>query len=322
MDMRALKYLISLAERGSFTSAAREHFVTQPAVSIALRKLEEELGQRLYHVEGRTVLLTQAGEIALEYARRFSELEMEFSQRMGDLAGLRRGRISLGTIDAASIYVLPEVFSRFRERFAGIEVELEISSTMTLVRKMDAGRLDFVIGTIPEDVGREYEIFPIYSEPLVVIAPPGHALANGAAISVGSLDGHHFISFHEGSITRRIVERALAEKGVRPLIAMAIDSPEAIKHLVSSGLGLAALPRRVVQGELASGVLASIDVEGLRMERRLGLILRSERYISAPARAFLGVMEEVMEVGLPPKLLAGAEGARRPRHGGSPSAKG
>ena len=118
MDIRALKYLLSLAERGSFASAAKEHFVTQPAVSIALRKLEEELGQRLYRIEGRTVLFTQAGEIALEYARRLSKLETEFFQRMGDLEGLRRGRISLGTIDAASIYVLPEVFSRFRERFA------------------------------------------------------------------------------------------------------------------------------------------------------------------------------------------------------------
>jgi DNA-binding transcriptional LysR family regulator len=292
MDIRVLKYLLSLAERGSFTSAAKEHFVTQPAVSIALRKLEEELGQRLYRIEGRTVLFTQAGEIALEYAKRLSGLEAELFQRMSDLAGLRRGRISLGTIDAASIYVLPEVFSLFRERFAGIEVKLEISSTMILVQKMDAGQLDLVIGTIPEDVGGEYEIFPIYSEPLIVIAPPGHALADGRVVSAASLSGHPFISFHEGSITRRIVERALAENGVTPLLAMAIDSPEAIKHLVSSGLGLAVLPRRVVQGELGAGRLAAIDVEGLRMERKLGLILRSERYISATARAFLGVMDE------------------------------
>ena len=101
-------------------------------------------------------------------------------------------------------------------------------------------------------------------------------------------------------------------KGVSPLIAMAIDSPEAIKHLVSSGLGLSALPERVVQGELRSGSLASIEVEGLRMERRLGLIIRSERYISATARAFLGVMDEVMEVGLPPRLLQREEGTRGP----------
>lgn len=312
MDIRALKYLLSLAERGSFTSAAKEHFVTQPAVSIALRKLEEELGQRLYHIEGRTVLFTQAGEIALEYARRLSKLETEFFQRMGDLEGLRRGRISLGTIDAASIYVLPEVFSRFRERFAGIEVKLEISSTMILVEKMDAGQLDLVIGTIPADAGREYEIFPIYSEPLLVIAPPGHPLADGAEVSAGSLTGHPFISFHEGSITRLIVERALAEKGVTPVNAMAIDSPEAIKHLVSSGLGLAVLPRRVVQGELGEGSLVALNVKGLRIERKLGLILRSEHYISATARAFLGVMDEVMEVGLPPRLLEQDEGMRRP----------
>ncbi len=310
MELRALKYLLSLSERGSVTAAAREHFVTQPAVSIALRKLETELGQRLYHIEGRTVLFTEAGEIALGYAERFSRLEAELFERMGDLAGLRRGRISLGTIDAASIYVLPEVFSRFRERFAGIEVKLEISSTMILVRKMDAGQLDLVIGTIPKRMEGGYDVFPIYSEPLVVIAPSGHPLAGGAPVPPGSLAGHPFISFHEGSITRNIVEHALAGLGVNPHIAMAIDSPEAIKRLVSSGLGLAALPRRVVQGELKAGGLAAIDIEGLRMERRLGLIIRSERYISATARAFLGVMEEVMEVGLPARLLEREEGAR------------
>jgi len=310
MELRALKYLLSLAERGSVTAAAKEHFVTQPAVSIALRKLETELGQRLYRIEGRAVLFTEAGEIVLEYAKRLSGLESELFQRMGDLAGLRRGRISLGTIDAASIYVLPEVFSRFRERFAGIEVKLEISSTMVLVRKMDAGQLDLVIGTIPENAEGGYEVFPIYSEPLVVIAPPGHPLANGAPVPAASLAGHPFISFHEESITRRIVEHAFAGLGVSPHIAMAIDSPEAIKRLVSSGLGLAALPRRVVQGELRTGGLAAIEVEGLRMERRLGLILRSKRYISTTARAFLGVMDEVMEVGLPERLLGLERGAR------------
>lgn len=314
MDMRALKYLLSLAERGSFTSAAREHFVTQPAVSIALRKLEEELGQRLYRIEGRTVVFTQAGEIALEYARRLSNIETELFQRMGDLEGLRRGRVSLGTIDAASIYVLPEVFSRFRERYTGIEVKLEISSTMILVNKMDAGQLDLVIGTVPIDAGEEYEIFPVFSEQLIVIAPPGHSLAYRGTVPASSLAGHPFISFHEGSITRRIVERALDERGVSPLIAMAIDSPEAIKHLVSSGLGLAVLPRRVVRDELEKGSLAAIDVNGLSIERKLGLILRSGQYISATARAFLGVMDRVMDVHLPSRLLERDEKVRG--HGG------
>lgn len=303
MDIRALKYLLSLAEQGSFTRAAKEHFVTQPAVSIALRKLEDELGQRLYRIEGRTVLFTHAGEIALDYARRLSNLESELFQRMGDLGELRKGRISLGTIDAASIYVLPEVFSLFRERYAGIDVKLEISSTMILVEKMDSGQLDLVIGTIPVGGEREHEIFPIFSESLLVIAPPGHPLVGHGAISAGRLSGHPFISFHEGSITRRIVERVFAEKGVDPAITMAIDNPEAIKRLVSSGLGLAVLPRRVVQGELAEGTLAALDVKGLRIERNLGLILRSEQYISATAKAFLGVLDEVMGVGLPPRLL-------------------
>jgi DNA-binding transcriptional LysR family regulator len=318
MELRALKYLLSISERGSFTAAAHDHFVTQPAVSIALRKLEQELGQRLYLIEGRTVSFTTAGRITLDYAARISELESELLQQMHDLSGLKKGRIALGTIDAASIYVLPEVFSRFRERYPGIEITLEISSTMPLVGKLGNGLLDLVIGTIPFAAEEGFEVFPIYSEPLLVIAPFEHPLAGRAVIDPAVLSSYPFISFHEGSITRRIVEDAFADKGVRPVIAMAIDSPEAIKNLVAAGLGLAVLPRRAVQSELDSKSIVDLKIRGLRLERKLGLILRPGRYLSATARAFLGVLEEVMRVGLPRRLLI-REVSRGRRGGGSGS---
>ena len=302
MEIRKLKYILSLAELGSFTAAAKAHFVTQPAVSIALKKLERELGQQLYRIEGRSVIFTPAGETLIDYARRMVDLEGELLRRMSDLEGLRRGKVTVGTIDAASIYVLPDVFSRFHDIYPGIEIKLEISSTVPLVEKLKAGELDLVVGTIPVTEAEGLDIIPIYSEPLLVIAPVSNPLAGRAAIGPESLSGQSFIFFHEGSMTRAIVERAFEECGVAPRVAMAIDSPEAIKNLVSSGLGMSVLPERIVRDDIEKGEIVALNVEGFHLERHLGLILQPGRYRSVTVRAFLDVMEEEMELPFPAGL--------------------
>lgn len=310
MEFRALKYLLSLSERGSITAAARDHYVTQPAVSIQLRKLQEELGAVLFEVRGRTVCFTRAGEIAVEYARRISELDGELHRELADLEELRRGRIALGTIDAASIYVLPSVYSRFQGLYPGIDIHLEVAATVPLLRKLRGGEIDCLVGTLPVDESDDLEVFPIFDESLVVIAPPGHPLARRRRITAGDLARHDFISFHEESITRRIIERVLVGKGVTPKISMAIDSPEAIKNLVSSGIGLAILPERAVRDEIADGRVVPLRIAGLAFRRTLGLFVPVRRYLSRPVRAFLGVMEEMLDVELPGRLVLPGAGRR------------
>ncbi|HUV35768.1 MAG TPA: LysR family transcriptional regulator [Patescibacteria group bacterium] len=303
MEFRSLKYLLSLSERGSFTAAAKDHYVTQPAVSIQLRKLQDELGTVLFEVRGRDVHFTRAGEIVLEYARRFSELDGEMHRKLADLEELRSGRIALGTIDAASIYVLPDVYSHFQRHYPGIDIHIEIAATVPLLRKLREGEIDCLVGTLPVEESDDLEVFPIYDESLVVIAPPGHPLARRRRLTAGDLARHAFISFREESITRRIIERVLVGKGVTPKISMAIDSPEAIKNLVSSGIGLAILPERAVRDEIADGRVVPLRITGLAFTRTLGLIVPARRYLSRPVRAFLGVLGELLDVQLPRRLV-------------------
>jgi len=302
MEIRTLKYLVSLSERGSFTAAAREHFVTQPAVSIQLRKLQDELGVVLFEVQGRTVSFTRAGKIILGYAKKLLSLERELLREIRDLTALEKGNIALGTIDAASIYVLPKIFSRFRELYPGIDVHLMISSTGPLLEELRIGRLDVVVGTLPVDDAHDVEIFPIFKEELVLIAPPGHPLAERGNVEPEALSEHPFISFHEGSITRKIIERTLLGRGVQPRIAMTIDSPEVIKNLVASGLGLAVLPLRIVRDEIERGSVEVLKVRRLKLERSLGLIIPAGRYMSSTVKAFLGVLEDGLKLKLPEKL--------------------
>ncbi len=312
MEFRSLRYLASLFERGSFTAAAKDHYVTQPAVSIQLRKFQKELGTRLFEVSGRRVRFTRAGRIVLEYARRFSDLERELYRELDDLEGLRKGRVSLGTIDAASIYVLPEVYSHFRHRYPGIDIHLEVAPTAPLLRKLRNNELDFVVGTLPGDGRDDLEMFPVYEESLVVIAPPRHPLAVRLRVGAGDLAPHPFIAFHGESITRRIIERVLVDKGITPKISMEIDSPEAIKNLVSSGMGLAILPERAVHDEVAKGQVTLVRINDCAFKRTLGLFVPSHRYISTTVRAFLGVLARVLCVELPERyIVVGKESDRK-----------
>lgn len=301
MELRTLKYFLSLFENESFTAAARENFISQPAISIQLKNLQRELGIRLYETRGRKVSFTEAGMIVIDYARRFAGLEKQLLEHINDIQELKKGRISLGTIDAASIYVLPEVFRKFRELYPGIEVNLEIAATFPLFRELEKGGLDLVVGTLPLDLTSDYEVYDIFSEPMVFICPREHPLTDKAAVDPQELAQYPFILFRKGSVTRGIIEKELNGKGVSPDVSMAIDSQEAIKHLVSSGLGLSVLPMKTVEYEIKTGELSILDVRGISLRRDIGLILPVSRYLPMTVRAFLGAMKAVMEVDLPGK---------------------
>jgi DNA-binding transcriptional LysR family regulator len=310
MELRTLKYLLSLSECGSFTAAARRHFVTQPAVSIQLAKLQEELGVRLFELEGRKVRFTGAGERVLDCARRVVHLERQMLMELSDMDGMRKGAISIGTIDAASIYVLPAVFSSFRRTYPGIDIKVEVGSTLPLVRGIEDGRFDLAVGTIGTDTGDGIEVFEVFREQLVPIADPLHPILKEGKRRIDSLAKYPFISFHSESVTRRLIDEVLVGKGIKLEVAMAIDSQEAIKNLVAAGLGFSILPRATVEKEISSGVLEEIPVRGLKIERRIGLMIPGRRYLSRTTRAFLGIMNGILDLDLPAGLLEPQEVTR------------
>ena len=298
MDIRGLKYMLSVEETGSITAAAREHFVTQPAVSMQLKKLQEELGTLLFEIVGREVRFTAAGRMVLDYARRISVLEREMEGEISGIAGLIRGEVSIGTIDAASIYILPAVYSSFRRQYPGIDIQVDVSPTLPLVERMLDGKLDFVVGTLDGEKHPGAEETEIFREELIPIAPPGHPAAAKRGVDVETFAGHPFISFHRESLTRRMIEAALLEMGVTLEVTMEIDSQEAIKNLVASGLGLSILPHETVRGEIERGTLARSRVRGLSIERSIGLIMPVKRHVTAAARAFLDVMNSELKIDL------------------------
>jgi DNA-binding transcriptional LysR family regulator len=161
------------------------------------------------------------------------------------------------------------------------------------------GRLDLVVGTMSGEKRSGMTETEIFREKLVPIAPRGHPAAAKRGVNIGTFASYPFISFHRESVTRRMIEAALLRMGVTVEVEMEIDSQEAIKNLVSSGLGLSILPYETVRGEMERGDLARARVRGLRIERSIGLMIPEKRRLSAAARAFLGVMRDELGTGLP-----------------------
>jgi DNA-binding transcriptional LysR family regulator len=302
MDIRGLKYMLSVEETGSITAAAKAHFVTQPAVSIQLKKLQEELGAPLFEIVGREVRFTAAGRKVLDFARRIQALEKEMEGEISGLAGLASGEVAIGTIDAASIYILPSVYSRFRSQYPGIDLQIDVSPTLPLVERMLSGRLDLVVGTLTGGARKGVVETEVFRESLVPISPPGHPAAAKKGIDVVTFASWPFISFHRESVTRRLIEEALLAMGVTLEVEMEIDSQEAIKNLVASGLGLSILPHETVRGEIERGTLSRAKVRGLRIERSIGLMMPEKRHVTAAARAFLEIMKDELRIELPGRV--------------------
>ncbi len=290
MELRQLRYFLSVVEEGSVSAAAAAHFVTQPAVSAQLRRMEDELGEPLFERRGRRLVLTEAGRLLVGHAqgviRRMDELE----QSLQGLRSLESGRLRMGTIDAVSVYVLPDVYRAFHRKYPGVRIEVVVDDTTHLVAALVEGDIELAITTLP--VGRDgVEAQSFYLEQMIPVAHPSHPLSGRKRVSLAELSEHGVISYPEGSTTRRLIEAVFAEQGIPYRATMELTSPEAMKRLAQAELGVSILPHPVVSAEVGRRSLKALPLGRVRFEREIGMVYRRRESLSPPARAFLGMVD-------------------------------
>jgi DNA-binding transcriptional LysR family regulator len=292
MDIRQLRYFVAAIRQGSLRAAAREHFVTQPAVSIQLKNLEEELGEKLYVRRGRRIEPTQAGISVFSDAEDIIGKMEALSQRLGALKTLERGALKMGSIDAASVYVLPDVFRAFRSRYPGIDVQVIVADSHTLIAALGSGAIELAVVTLPV-AGETHDVVPIYEDRMVLVAHPRHELARrrGGASVLERVAESGLITYPARSTTRRLIEKVFLDNGLTPRVTMEMSSPEAIKKLSEAGLGPSILPAAVVANEVKAGTLVVIPTGKVRFSRTLGVVLRNRESLSPPAVAFLEMVK-------------------------------
>ena len=313
VTLQQLRLFASAARHLSFARAAEELHVTQPAVSMQIRSLEDQVGLPLFDRGHRQLSLTTPGEYFLVYARRMLSTLKDAEDAMARMRGAQGGRLVIGLVSTAE-YFLPRLLARFVDEHPGVEVQLVIGNRQSLVELLSRNDVDLaVMGRPPKEMETRAEPFAIH--PSSVVAPVNHPLAALAHVPPRMLAAERFIVRESGSGTRAAMEQFFRDQHLSPSISMEVGSNEAIKHAVAAGLGISFLSLHTVHLEVESKELAVLAVDGLPMFRHWHVVHTSAKTLSPAAEAFrYFILEEGERFidGLFPELTNAGVGGRVP----------
>lgn len=284
VTLRQLKVFESVARHLSFSRAAEELHLTQPAVSMQVKQLEEQSGLPLTEMVGKKVFLTAAGDEVARHARRIAQQLREAEEALDAIKGVRGGRLSIGVISTAK-YFAPRLLAEFRRDKSGIELNLRVNNRETVVRQLADNEIDLAImGAPPQEFATIAE--PFADHPLVIVAPPDHPLSGQKQIAPSRLDDETFLIREPGSGTRATMERYFADAGIAPRHVMEMVGNETIKQAVMAGLGLAFISAHTVSLECEVGRLVKLPVVGTPVIRRWFVVHRAEKALLPVAETF------------------------------------
>ena len=279
MEIRQLKAFLAIAEAKTFTAGARRVNVTQAAISMQIRQLEEEVGLPLFTRTPRRVILTEAGEYLLERARKILREHDSALAEIAEVAGAEYGRLRIGSASGTfAMNQLPSILSALREKFPNAELTVSAGTSQTLVDKMMHGEIDTAFVSLPVD-NLNVSTESIFSDEIVAIAHPKHPLAKEKFISAAALAGEKLILGERGGNTRRMIDEFFQAANVKPNITMELSRQEAVTQMVAIGLGIGMAGAKSVAKEIRDGRLISWYIEGAEIKWELGLArLRGGHY--------------------------------------------
>jgi DNA-binding transcriptional LysR family regulator len=285
MELRQLRYLVALADERHFTRAAEREHIAQPALSQQIRRLEAEVGLTLVERTTRRVAMTHAGDLLVGRARRMlAELEAAEAE-LASLAGVQAGRLSVGALHTMGPVDLSLLLSAFHGSYPAIELTVREQSSEELAEMLRVDEIDLAFLSVTEHIqSRGLTLQRLVSEELVAVLPTGHALARRPSVRFAELAGEAFVSFRRGSRLRELLERGAAEAGFDARIALESNEARRIRSLVSSGLGVAILPRSDATGPGAPVAVATLVEPALT--RDVTLAARTKRRLSPAALTF------------------------------------
>jgi DNA-binding transcriptional LysR family regulator len=289
MEIDELKVFLAVADSRSFTKAAAMTYRTQSAVSQAIRRLEEDLGERLFDRSVKDGQLTEAGVLLAEHARQILALFDRASVAVRDLRDLKRGRVRVGS-NEASMHVLVPIVARLHQQFPRVLVDVQRMSSRQIAASLADGSIDFGVLTF-DPKQSELKFVSLGRDELVLLVPPGHPLAKRKVAAERDIADLPIVAHSDPSPARSRVLSYFEGRQEALDIRVSMSSLDAIKHAVESGLGVAILPRSCAAGELAGGRLVALELPHLAMRRELRLAYSGKRDLSRAAAAFLAAVK-------------------------------
>ena len=286
-----LRILKAIAAQGSFKKAADLLYVTQPAVSLQIQNLEKQLEITIFDRGGRKALLTEAGKLLLDYCERILNQCDEACKAIEDLNSLKGGTLIIGASQTTGTYLMPRMIGLFRQKYPDVSVQLQVHSTRRTGWSVANGQIDLAIigGQLPSDLENLLQVIPYATDELALVLPTKHQLANKKELLKEDLYKLNFVTLDSQSTTRKVVDKLLKDSGLdiqRLKIEMELNSLEAIKNAVQSGLGVSFLPVVSIERELAGGSIHKPHLADLEVKRELKLITNPSRYTSRASEAF------------------------------------
>jgi LysR family transcriptional regulator, low CO2-responsive transcriptional regulator len=322
MEIRQLRAFAAIAETRTFTAAAQRVHVTQAAISMQIRQLEQEVGIPLFIRTPRRVVLTEAGEHLLERAQLILREHDAALAELAELAGAEHGRIRLGSASGmVSADTLPVILRRMRQLYPQAEVSVTSGTSEELVRRILAGEVDMAFVSLPVEA-RNVDTELLSRDQLVAIASPRHPLASQRVISGFALAQEKLILGERGGNTRRLIDQFFSDAGLKPTVAMELSRQAAIKNMVAADMGVGIVPLSTAREEVEKGRLVRWWIEGARINWELGVARLSGGYLSPVCQAFIELCRQHYAAAAPPEEAprsrgkgAKARGAKKVKKG-------
>nr|YP_009294103.1 LysR transcriptional regulator [Hildenbrandia rubra]AOM67345.1 LysR transcriptional regulator [Hildenbrandia rubra] len=290
-----LKILQAIIKEGSFKRAADSLYISQPAVSLQIQNLEKQLDVILFERRSKKATLTEAGNLMLRYSVRILALCEETCRALEDLQNLKGGTLIIGASQTTGTYLMPRLIGLFRQRYPQIAVQLQVHSTRLISWSVANGQVDLAIvgGEIPEELEKVLQVTSYAEDELALILPISHPFSQLPDIQKEDLYQLRFIAFNNQSTIRKVIDKTLNQNDIdskRFKIEMELNSIEAIKNAVQSGLGAAFVSVSAIAKELELGILHCAKIDNIVIKRMLSIIINPNRYQSKAAEAFSNEM--------------------------------
>jgi len=290
MDFDVLTTFLEVAKQGNFSRAGQKVFRSQSAVSAQIHQLEEEYGEKLLDRAGKTVQLTPAGEVLLDYARRMLAMRDESLRAVADQNVTPRGVLAVGANEATCLYCLPDVFGEYSRLYPAVQINIYRNFSRKIVERIETGALDVGVVTLPVR-SPSLKVHSIFRDRLMVMVHPHHPLAKRHEVTVEEI-AHHPLIFPKTGFTRQMLDKLFRPYHEQLHVTMELPSVGMIKNFVAAGLGATLISSSFVQDEARAGQVVVIPLKGVDLWRELGLIYRKDRSLPRAAQAFITLVRQ------------------------------
>jgi DNA-binding transcriptional LysR family regulator len=286
-----LRILKAIASEGSFKKAAESLYISQPAVSLQVQNLERQLSVPIFDRGNRKAAFTEEGKVLLRYGNRILSLCDESCRAIEDLRSLNGGTLVIGASQTTGTYLMPRLIGLFRQKYPQIAVQLQVHSTRRISWSVANGQVNLAIigGKVPPELNNVLQITPYAEDELALILPKLHPFSKLEYIQKEDLYRLRFIALDTQSTIRKVIDQVLNQNGIdstRFKIEMELNSVEAIKNAVQSGLGAAFVSISAIAKELELGILHWVKIEDITIRRTLSIVVNHNRYRSKASQAF------------------------------------